>query len=96
MPAARELRDLIVVRDLAGTHRTRNGRLAVNWFSRRSKARWRLVPLDGQWYDRARLRGAVAKNRRVPHSMRPLTAEELADVLNAAPWSLAPPRRRRR
>jgi hypothetical protein len=86
------------VRAVTGVRRVRNGRLAINRLSRAAKPRWRMILLDGQWYDRDRLRALVSNTRRrtaVPHSARALTAAELADVMDLEPWTLLPPRRPR-
>ena len=80
------------LRDLAGVMRARNGRLAVDWVSRRQEPRWRMLRLDGQWYDRRRLRALLASRPRpevVPASRRRLSAAELAAVRDANPWRLA-------
>ena len=88
------------VREITGVRRVRNGRLAVNRISRATKPRWRMLALDGQWYDRDRLRELVVGARRdgrrtaVPHSTRALTAAELDAILNTNPWTLLPRRRR--
>lgn len=71
----------------AGVARYRNGRLDIDWFSRSLRPRWRMVRLNGQWYDRDGVRGLAA----VPATRRRLTAAELAHVRDPAPWSLAPP-----
>lgn len=91
------------LRRLADAPRHRNGRLEIDWFSRRQMTRWRMVPLDGQWYERGRLRDWLqgrAQNRQgrvqtrassydvVPASRRRLTAGEIADVQNRNPWRL--------
>ena len=84
------------VRAVTGVRRTRNGRLAINRLSRTAKPRWRMILLDGQWYDRDLLRAMAADARRngfrIPHSMRALTAAELGDVTDPEPWTLLPPR----
>lgn len=88
----REYRELNGLKAIAEVHRTRDGRLAVNWLSRRSKSRWKMVALNGQWYDRQRLRDRVKNRPVVPHSSRRLAEAELAEILNLNPWSLAPGR----
>lgn len=85
------------LRELAAAARARNGRLAIDWLSRAQKPRWRMVWLDGEWYNRARLRRDVDARPRapaVPASRRPLTPAELADLRDPNPWGLFPPRRR--
>ena len=80
----------------ADMHRTRNGRLATNRISRRAISRWRMVRLDGEYYDRARLRAALADQKRrapgapptVPHSRRRMTAFEIDDLFDPNPWVL--------
>lgn len=94
------------LQELTGVRRSRNGRLAIDWLSRRQKPRWRMVALDGQLYDRDRLRdrlqdrlrqrgtntAATVVNRAavtvVPSTSRPLTPQEVAEVMNANPWRL--------
>lgn len=82
------------VRAATGVRRTRNGRLAINRLSRTAKPRWRMILLDGQWYDRDRLRAllAGARRTRVPHSTRELTVAELENIMDSEPWTLLPPR----
>lgn len=82
------------LRQLTGTARSRNGRLAIDWISRRQVPRYKMVLLDGVWYDRDDLRRVLSRRPRpeaVPSSRRPLTAGELAGVRDPNPWSLAPP-----
>lgn len=84
------------LRRLARVARKRNGRLAIDWTSRRQKPRWRMVALDSQWYDRARLRDILARRPTpsvVPASRRRLTAAELGLIANTNPWRLYPPPR---
>lgn len=74
----------------AGVARYRNGRLEVDWLSRSLAPRWRMVRLDGQWYDRQALRDAVRGGAvEVPATRRRLSAEEVADAVNETPWSLS-------
>lgn len=86
------------MRVVTGVRRTRNGRLAINRLSRTAKPRWRMILLDGQWYDRNRLRALVIDAQRagrrtvVPHSLRNLTPAELANATDLQPWTLLPPR----
>ena len=81
------------LRRLVGAARARNGRLAVDWISRDQKPRWRMVRLDGVWYDRDALRALLDRRPpppAVPFSRRALTAAELRTVRNDNPWALAP------
>lgn len=83
------------LRRLARVARKRNGRLAIDWVSRRQKPRWRMVGLNSQWYDRGRLRDLLAGRPTpsvVPASRRRLTARELENIANTNPWRLYPPR----
>lgn len=74
----------------AGVARYRNGRLEVDWLSRALLPRWRMVRLDGQWYERRALRDAVRGGAsQVPATRRRLTAAEVADAVDDAPWSLS-------
>lgn len=88
MGRGKEYREIDWLQDAIGTARTRNGRPALDWLSRRSKPRWRMLALNGQWYDRNSLR--ARRPTVVPHSRRPLTEAELATILDPNPWSLAP------
>jgi hypothetical protein len=89
--------------NLTEAPRYRNGRLEIDWFSRRQLARWRMMPLDGQWYDRGRLRDWLrrrAQDRQgrvqtrastydvVPASRRRLTPAEARDAQDTNPWRL--------
>ena len=69
-----------------------NGRLALNWLGRRLKSRWRMVYLDGQWYDRAAIREWIAARRErqlavyVPHSRRAFTDADLLKIYDPFPY----------
>ncbi len=88
--------DSETLRDLTGVARARNGRLAVNWITRALRPRWRMLRLDGQWYDRAALRDFLRSraNRRaagaalVPHSRRAMTRKELDILYDPNPFAL--------
>lgn len=88
----RQTRNVAALQDLTGVHRTRNGTLALDWLTRTSRPRWRMLRLDGQWYDLGALRGSPNFTARsaVPHSYRRLSNAEERDVLNARRYSLAP------
>lgn len=74
----------------AGMARFRDGRLETDWLSRDLRPRWRMVRLNGQWYNRNRLRNRVqARGPQVPATRRELTNAELDNVTNANPWSLS-------
>lgn len=79
------------LRALAKVARARNGRLAIDWLSRRQKPRWRMIALNSQWYDRERLR-ATLRGRppppAVPASRRRLTQAELNGIYDPNPWRL--------
>lgn len=79
------------LRRLARVARKRNGRLEIDWISRRQKPRWKLIPLNSQWYDRRRLRNLLDRRPKpsvVPASRRRLTQREIDDVQNDNPWRL--------
>jgi hypothetical protein len=69
-----------------------NGRLALNWLGRRMKSRWRMVLLDGQWYDRTGIRAWIkARLDRglgafVPHSKKPLTKADMFAIYDPNPY----------
>ncbi len=80
--------------DDTGLTRYLNGRLADDRLSRRQVPRWRLVRLDGVWYDRARLAErlrseAAARRRAIPHSRRALTPAEIARLESPRPYAYA-------
>lgn len=79
------------LRALAGVARARNGRLQIDWISRRQVPRWRMVALNGQWYDRERLKRLLASRpppAAVPASRRKLSRAEQNRVNDARPWAL--------
>ena len=63
------------LRDMAGTARYRDGRLDINWISRRQMPRHRMLSLDGQWYDRGRLRDMLDR-RALERARRPQTRSQ--------------------
>ncbi len=77
---------------LARVARARNGRLAIDWISRRQMPRWRMLLVDGQHYDRQRLRRLLARAReaqpRLPGATRRLTRAETEAALDPNPWRL--------
>lgn len=68
------------LRALTGMIRSRNGRLAIDWISRRQMQRYRMLrsPETGQWYDRRRLAGERALPRGISRR----------DADDADPWRL--------
>lgn len=83
------------LRALARMARARNGRLQINWVSRAQKPRWRMVFLDGQWYERDGLRALLDRRPKpevVPASRRRMTNAELRALRDPNPWGLFPPR----
>lgn len=70
-------------------HRTRNGRLNVDMFSRTLKPRWTLIKMNGAYYDRKELakwlkeRGALA-----PSSRRRMTNAETRNVSDKNPYRI--------
>lgn len=82
------VRTLLRVTGLRGY---RNGRLALDYFTRRLRRRLSQVLVQGQWYDRAAL-AAYARDRRrrglrvvVPHSGAPLP-REVERAVTARAW----------
>jgi len=79
------------LRVLARVARARNGRLAIDWISRRQMPRWRMLLVDGQYYNRQRLRQLLSRKpdlRSAPGSKRKLVPAELKAVYNNNPWRL--------
>lgn len=70
-------------------HRTRNGRLNIDMFSRTLKPRWTLVKMNGAYYDRRQLaewlkqRGATT-----PFTRRRMTNKEIQNVGNKNPYRI--------
>lgn len=82
------------LRALARVARARNGRLEINWISRAQRPRWRMVFLDGQWYERDSLQRLLDRRplpEVVPASRRRLTNAELRKLRDPNPWRLIPP-----
>jgi len=76
---------------VTGLRGYRNGRLALDYFTRRLRRRKDQIQVDGQWYGRAAL-AAYARDRRrrglrvvVPHSGAPLPRSVEASV-SARSW----------
>ena len=69
-----------------------NGRQALNWLGRRMKSRWRMVSLDGEWYDRTAIKTWIsARTQRglavhVPHSKKAFTAADLQKIYDPFPF----------
>ena len=79
------------VRNIARVKRYRNGRLAVDVMSRRQKPRWRMLMMNGDWYDRDSLRAEMrAMGHFVPQTRRALAQAEVAHIQNSEPWRLMP------
>ncbi len=79
------------VKNLADVTRYRNGRLAIDVLARRQKPRWRMLFLDGDWYDRNRLRAELARlGEFVPQTRRALRLGEILAIRDTQPWRLRP------
>lgn len=81
------------LRRLTKTARYRNGRMDVNWVSRAQMPRWKMMRLDGTWYERRGLDRLL--RRRPPPEVAPvgrrqLTARELTALRDPNPWTLFP------
>lgn len=88
--ASEEAERLLEALDAAPGYR--NGRLALDWMTRRQVPRWRLVKLDGTWYDPVLLRSLLASRpgrERVPATGRPLTQDEWLRLMDPNPWRLS-------
>lgn len=80
----------VVARAVAGTgmHRGRDGRLDVDQFSRRLIPRWRMVRVDGRFFERKALARWLLERGVSPVSRRPVTGAEFADATNANPYRI--------
>lgn len=81
----------------AGMHRTRNGRLEVDQLSRRLQPRWKMVRVDGRWYDRRALAAwllghpGLATVPYAPASRAGIARNQVAAITDANPYRLWPP-----
>ncbi|APC25778.1 hypothetical protein BST79_gp265 [Only Syngen Nebraska virus 5] len=71
-------------------HRYRNGRLEIDYFSRKMSPKFSLIELDGKYYDRDSLKKFVAEQASniVPESLRVLNSKEKANVNNKNPYRI--------
>ena len=73
-------------RGALGVRSLLNGRLALDYFSRRLGRRSRMIRLDGQWYDRRALASYLRRRARagqrpvVPHSGAAIPDRVVRDV----------------
>jgi hypothetical protein len=75
--------------DLTGVHRYRNGRMDVDFSSRGLQPRWKLVKVDGVWYDRKDMaRWILDRGPVSPVTRRPLTPETVTNATNVAPFRI--------
>jgi hypothetical protein len=73
----------------ARLHRSRNGRLNLDMFSRTLKPRWTLIKIDGAYYDRRGLaRWLKERGSFVPASRRRMTANETRNAANENPYRI--------
>ena len=73
------------VADAAGVHRERDGRLDVDHFSRRLMPRWKMVRVDGRYFDRKALGAWLLERKTSPITRRPLGARELVNATDPRP-----------
>ena len=71
-------------------HRYRNGRLEIDYFSRKMSPKFSLIELDGKYYDRDSLKKFVTEQASniVPESLRVLNSKEKANVNNKNPYRI--------
>lgn len=70
-------------------HRTRNGRLEMDYLSRTLMPRWKMVRIDGVYYDRKALADwLVRRGPHAPSSRKALSADVIADLRNATPYRI--------
>lgn len=70
-------------------HRKRDGRMEIDYFSRRLQPRWKLIKIDGVYYDRKSLANwLLTRGASVPTSRRPFTAKELENIRDPNPYGL--------
>lgn len=74
---------------IVGMHRTRNGRLGLDYMSRTLVPRWKQVNVDGVGYDRKALADWIlARGSVSPASRRPLNASVRDAVTNSNPYGI--------
>ncbi|ABT15079.1 hypothetical protein NY2A_B680L [Paramecium bursaria Chlorella virus NY2A] len=71
-------------------HRYRNGRLEIDYFSRKMSPKFSLIELDGKYYDRNDLKKFIIEQGStiVPESLRALNSKEKAIVNNKNPYRI--------
>lgn len=73
----------------AQLHRSRNGRLNIDMFSRTLKPRWTLIKINNAYYDRRGLaKWLKERGSMVPTSRRKLTTNEVRNVENKNPYRI--------
>ena len=70
-------------------HRYRNGRLEIDYFSRKMSPKFSLIELDGKYYDRNSLKKFIEEQSNiVPESLRVLNTKEKTNVKNKNPYGI--------
>lgn len=73
----------------AQLHRSRNGRLNIDMFSRTLKPRWTLIKIDNAYYDRRGLaKWLKERGNFVPMSRRKLTTNETRNASDPNPYRI--------
>ena len=78
------------LQDMLEIHRYRNGRLEIDYFSRKMSPKFSLIHLDDKYYDRNSLKKYIMEqaSNTVPESLRVLSAKEKANVSNKNPFRI--------
>lgn len=71
-------------------HRYKNGRLEIDYFSRKMTPAFSTIELNGKYYDRNGLKKFIAEqgSNIVPESLRALNSKEKANVNNKNPYRI--------
>ena len=77
------------ISSMTDMHRTRNGRLDIDQFSRGLKPKWRMIRIDGAYFDRRKLaEWLTTRGKFAPTTRRALTSREIEALQNANPYRI--------
>ena len=77
------------VSSMTEMHRTRNGRLDIDQFSRGLKPKWRMIRIDGAYFDRRKLaEWLTTRGKFAPTTRRALTTREIEGIQDANPYRI--------
>jgi len=84
-----DARDLNAVGSMGQIHRTRDGRLDIDQFSRTLKPKWTMIRMNGTYFDRKGLADWILRRGKFsPTTRRPLSPAEIGNVQNVNPYRI--------